>query len=267
MISTRPDPPLVQACLAVGVLVATCMSSPASAAPSDRTPPRTPDDRSPAVDDPAEATEQWAVTGRAERIRHLVPSHGLHVDPAAFRSVARTRVVGPLTVRAEASDLGPAPAFAPEVALQTSLLGRRARKGDIVLSGGWEAQGFNLTPAVVSRILLSRTMGRTRILGQLAYAQAVDSDERYGDVRWTLARALPRQWLMGMDARARMDLERDADEPTGEQDWEVFAGPMAYRTVGPVVIGASAGIFATRLRLVGPVFVGAEATMSVGTPF
>lgn len=71
---------------------------------------------------------------------------------------------------------------------------------------------------------------------------------------------------VGLDARARLDLERDDDEPEGEPDWDLVAGPLATLLVQPLRAGRGGGS-STKVRASSEVRAGAIAHMTLGTAF
>jgi hypothetical protein len=95
----------------------------------------------------------------------------------------------------------------------------------------------------------------------------LDEGERYGDFRAAVMRGLTRDLHLGLDSRLRVDLERDQDEPAGEPDWELVAGPLATYSVGPFVVSASAGLSALKLRLVDARNFGLIGTVGFGAVY
>ena len=72
---------------------------------------------------------------------------------------------------------------------------------------------------------------------------------------------------VGVDSRLQIDLERDADEPAGETDWEWRSGGVATYTWDRFVLMGGAGVSALRLRGAGPTTVGPVITAGFGTAF
>ena len=65
----------------------------------------------------------------------------------------------------------------------------------------------------------------------------------------------------------RIDLERDADDPLAEPDWQLTAGPLAAYSIGRVVLGAGVGASATELRESLSTRTGATANIGVDMAF
>ena len=71
----------------------------------------------------------------------------------------------------------------------------------------------------------------------------------------------------GLDSRARVDLERDSDEPLGELDWDMQAGPVATIALGRFAVSATGGVSAWKLRSRDNARVGAVGAVGVGAVF
>jgi hypothetical protein len=138
---------------------------------------------------------------------------------------------------------------------------------DVAAVAGYEAQGFNLTPAVVARAAIGRTLGHTRLTGNVGYGVGTRAGERFGDLRMAALQRLSRDLHLGLDSRFRIDLERDADEPAGEPDWELTAGPMAALSLGRFIVSAGGGATALKYRLVPERHVGVYGLMGLGAVF
>jgi hypothetical protein len=193
------------------------------------------------------------------------------VDPSRRTSALESVVEGQLTtrisVRAGATYLGSTGETHPDAGFKLDAL-RQDRHGlDLAFAAAYEGQGFNLTPAVTARLAASRPLGTGRLLANLAYGHGTEAGERYGDVRLAGVQRVTASVHVGLDSRFRVDLERDDDEPPGEPEWEVVAGPIATYSRGPFVVSASGGLAATKLRLVGTRHVGLGGTLGLGAVF
>ena len=145
---------------------------------------------------------------------------------------------------------------------------RQERHGvDLAVLGVYETKGFNTVRAVTARIALSRAFGDTRVVSNLGYGFGLEEGERYGDFRLAGLHRLTQKLQVGVDSRLRIDLERDDDEPPGEPDWEVLAGPLATYTIDRYVVSATVGYSALKYRLVEGKHTGAIATLGVGAVF
>jgi hypothetical protein len=186
---------------------------------------------------------------------------------AAFDSAVEARLVGRLSVRAGGSYVGPNGVARPGAALKLDTLRQEAHGMNMALAAGYEGHGFNTVPALTFLVAASRTLGATTIAANAAYAQGLELDERYGDLRVAALHSVISDLHLGLDSRFRIDLERDSDEPTGEPDWELLAGPVASYSLGAFVLTAGPGVSAIKLRAGGPSRVGVVGRIGLGTTF
>lgn len=186
---------------------------------------------------------------------------------AVLDATVQANIVGPLSLRGGAAYVGPNGTFRPSVALGLQAL-RQDRHGvDLTVYAGYQAQGFNTVPAAYSMVAVGRSFGRLSLLANVAYGYGTEAGEQYGELHLAgLVRARP-GLLVGLDARARLDLERDADEPDHEPDWDLVAGPMVTWTVGHFAVSASGGLSAIRYRDAAPMSLGAVGQLLVGSAF
>ena len=155
----------------------------------------------------------------------------------------------------------------PDFAFKLDAL-RQERHGiDLAVAVGYEAQGFNTTPAFTARVAASRAFGRTRLIGNAGYGLGAREGERFGDLRFAGLRQVTRNLSIGVDSRVRIDLERDAVEPAGEPDWEVDGGPVATYSLGRFVVSASGGATALKYRLIAGQHLGAIGLLGAGAVF
>lgn len=178
-------------------------------------------------------------------------------------------VVGPLSFRAGAATNPIDGRARPSFALKVDLLTQGRHGVDGAVYGGYRGQGFNLVPAVEMGIAVGRHFQRLSLLSSLAYGQGLEQGERYGDVRVAgLLRVNRRMNLnVGLDARARFDLERDADEPAGEAGFDGVAGPIVVWGIGRFAISGQTGVGVVSMRTGGPTRVGATSRLGVGASF
>lgn len=186
---------------------------------------------------------------------------------AVFQAAAEVHIWGRLSLRGGGSYLGPTGELRPEVALRVDALRQEVHGVDVAAVAGYEAQGFNLTPALVARAAVGRTQGNTRLTGNLGYGIGTRAGERFGDLRMAALQRVSRDLHLGVDSRFRIDLERDADEPAGEPEWELAAGPVAALSLGRFVVSAAGGATAVRYRLVPERHVGVYGLMGLGAVF
>jgi hypothetical protein len=188
---------------------------------------------------------------------------------AAFETNIEGRVMGPLSLRAGAAS-SPAGDFAkasPSLFLKLDLL-RQDRNGiAAAVFGGYRGQGFNLVPALELGIALAHASEHVSLISTAAYGQGMERSERYGDVRvagmWRLHPVVD----VGLDARARFDLEIDDDEPLGEAGVDGVAGPLMVWRLGPVSVSGQAGVGVVTPRPGGATRVGPTTRLGVGAVF
>jgi hypothetical protein len=212
----------------------------------------------------------FTMSARSDAQRALVHMQGGYDgarDGVVFGSVVEAQLLGPVSLRAGGSYLGPTGRLRPDVGFKLDAL-RQERHGlNLAVAGGYEAQGFNMTPAISARVAAARAFGGTTLFGNVAYGKATEAGEHYGDARVAVLQQVGRDLHLGVDSRYRVDLERDLDEPAGEPDWELVAGPLASYALGRFVVSAGAGLSALKLRLSDERQVGVQGTMGLGAVF
>jgi hypothetical protein len=186
---------------------------------------------------------------------------------SVFQAAAEVQVWGRLSLRGGGSYLGPSGQMQPDVAIKVDVLRQELHGVDVAAVAGYEAQGFNLIPAVVARAAIGRTLDRTRVTANVGYGIGTRAGERFGDLRMAAMQRLPRDLHLGLDSRFRIDLERDADEPAGEPEWELAAGPMVALPMGRFVLSAAGGATAIKVRLAPERHVGVYGLMGLGAVF
>jgi hypothetical protein len=212
----------------------------------------------------------WTMGARSDAQRALVFGQGGYngADGAAiFQMVGEAQIFGRLSLRLGGGYYGPNDTFRPEAGLRVDALRQERHGVDLAVLGVYEVKGFNTVKAITARVALSRTFGDTRVVSNLGYGFGLDEGERYGDVRVAGLHALTDKLQVGLDSRLRIDLERDDDEPAGEPDYEIIAGPVATYAIDRYVVSATAGYSALKYRLVPGTHSGAIGTVGVGAVF
>ena len=206
----------------------------------------------------------WTVRARRDASRGVVTLGGGYEAGATGHATVEARLTDRLGVRGGGRFAGDA--WRPELALAVDVL-RDAAGFDVAVLGGYEAAGFNTTPAVTARLAAARRFGETLIASNAVVGVGTEEGERYGGAQLGGVRRIAPRVHAGVDARFRIDLERDADEPIGEPDWELVAGPVASYAVGRYALGATAGVSARKLRHVAESELGAVGILSVAAAF
>lgn len=234
------------------------------------------DDDEPAAGDTARSAADaggfatWTMSARSDAQKGLVLVTGGYDggrDGAQFESVLEARLYGPLSFRAGGSYIGPDGEMRPIFTAKVDAL-RQERQGvDLAIAGGYEPNGFNTVPAVVVNAAVSRRIDQLRLQSNLGVGTGLEENELYGDARLAALYRLGDRVQAGVDSRLRVDLERDTDEPEGEPDWELVAGPLTTVTIGRFAVTGGVGLSATRLRLETKTSVGPLGYMGVGAVF
>lgn len=184
---------------------------------------------------------------------------------AVFTAVTEAMVFDRVTLRAGATSFDGQ--TRPELGLRIDALRRERHGVDLAMFGAYEARGFNTVSALTTRVAISRAWSATRVTANVGYGFGRADGERYGDLRLAVLQRVLRHVHLGLDSRARADLERDADEPAGEPDWEIVAGPLLAVSIDSFVLTATGGYSRLVYRLVPGAHVGALASLGVGTVF
>jgi hypothetical protein len=172
-----------------------------------------------------------------------------------------------LTLRASATNPGMSDQLEPSVGLLFDLARQEDAGIDIALGGDYELMGWNHNPALVTRAAAGSTVGLTRVQANAGFGLATSGGERFGDLRLSGLHPVADGVYAGLDSRARVDLERDGEEPTGELDWDMQAGPVATVAVGRWSVSATGGVSAWKLRSRDEAKVGAIGALGVGAVF
>jgi len=182
-----------------------------------------------------------------------------------FETVAEAQIFGRVSLRAGGGYFSGS--FRPEAGLRVDALRQEAHGVDLAVLGFYETKGFNTVRAITARIAVSRAFGDTRVVSNLGYGFGLEEGERYGDFRLAGLHRVTEKLHVGVDSRLRIDLERDDDEPPGEPDYEVIAGPVATYAIDRYIVSATAGYSALKYRLVPGTHSGAIGTVGVGAVF
>jgi hypothetical protein len=213
----------------------------------------------------------WTMAARSDSQRALVYGQGGYnaaEKSGVFETVAEAQIFGRVSLRAGGAYFGET--FRPEAGLRIDALRQEAHGVDLAVLGVYETKGFNTVRAITARVAISRAFGETgatRLVSNLGYGIGLEEGEGYGDFRLAGLRRLTEKLHVGVDSRLRVDLERDSDEPPGEPDWEVVAGPVATYAIDRFIVTAMAGYSALKFRLVDGTRSGAIGTLGVGAVF
>lgn len=173
-----------------------------------------------------------------------------------------------VTLRASASNPGMSDQLRSSVGLLFDVAREDDAGLDIAFGGDYELTGWNHNPALVTRVAAGSTAGQMRLQANAGFGLATDgSSERYGDLRLSGVHPIAEGFYAGVDSRARVDLERGGEEPNGELDWDMQAGPVATLAVGRWSVSATGGVSAWKLRSRDEAKVGALGALGAGAVF
>jgi hypothetical protein len=205
----------------------------------------------------------------AEDRKAQIRAHSLF-DNARGRTISEARadvqLFGPLSLHGGASTAMAGNFVSPLAGAQIRALSQDRHFVDGALSVSYLGEGFNLVRAAEVRALVGRRFGDTSLYMNAAYAQGLERNERYVDLRLSAQQHfLNRQLFVGVDSRLRIDAEIDADEPAHEPETDLLAGPMVGVTLGRVAVTGFGGLSAVRYRDQSPSRVGVFAGLGLGT--
>lgn len=216
----------------------------------------------------------FTVAARHERQGILLSSYGGY--DAAKRApimmgVLEATLIENITLRGAMNNVGMSDQLKPTFGLLVDILREDNSGIDFALGGDYDTLGWSRVPALVTRAALGSTVGLTRIQANAAFGIGTERGERYGDLRLSGFHPVAKALYAGIDTRARVDLERGStaagDEPAGELDWDVQAGPIASLAVGRFAVSAQGGVSAWKARTGEQAKVGAIASLGVGAAF
>ncbi len=213
----------------------------------------------------------WSVAARHVRHGMLAKTYG-GFDTAKREPVVtgllEATLIDRLTLRASAMNTSVAGQLSPSFGLLYDVLRSENAGFDLALGGDYELTGWNRMESLVTRAAAATNLGLTRVQANTGFAFATDgSGERYGDLRLSGLHPIAEGLYAGLDSRARMDLERDTDEPNGELDWDMQAGPVAQLAVGRWNVSATGGVSAWKLRSRETAKLGAIGALGLGAVF
>lgn len=129
-----------------------------------------------------------------------------------------------------------------EIGLKAQLTSQHRTGFDLAATLLYQNEGFNLRPALASGIQCGTSIGSWLLLGNVGYGQGLADEERYGTLKLAVLRQVSEQLHAGVDSMLDLDLELDADEPDGEPQLLLQAGPAVTWTIGSVALSAQVGL-------------------------
>jgi hypothetical protein len=181
-----------------------------------------------------------------------------------FEAAAQVRLFGPVALRGGAVYSSAGDRMRPSLGARVQAL-RESRHGvDGAIGLAYRPEGFTEPEGELEAVVsLGSHLGLTYLVGNLAYGQDPEGNERDGELRLAALHPVGPLFL-GADARARFDLGSAAAK--NEPRLDAVAGPVASFVAGPVSLLVQGGASALKLRGM-PTKVGALVLGGVGASF
>ena len=186
---------------------------------------------------------------------------------ARIESFAEARVFGKVAFRFGASSRSADQTIAPSVTGRVQLLSQANHGLDGALSLSYKAEGFSEPEGELEIVAAAaRSFGAFRLVGNVAYGQDPEGNERDAEARAAVLYQLGTSYVVGMDARGRVDLGSDTAKLRAhhESTYDVDVGPVLTLALGPIAIGAHGGLSIVRRIDTSPEF-GVIALGGLGT--
>jgi len=186
-----------------------------------------------------------------------------------FEAAAEVGVWGPFAIRGGAVYAHATGTVRPSVGARVQGLAEARQGVDAALGVFYRPEGLTEAEGEVETIVsLGRHVGQTYLLGNLAYGQDPEGNERDGELRLAGLRQVRERAVFGLDGRLRFDLGSSAAKLAlkHEATLDLAAGPTASVFVGPIALLAQAGASAVRFSGANLRF-GAFGTLGAGTSF
>ena len=166
-------------------------------------------------------------------------------DSARLLSFAEARLYGPLALRVgvQSPDLGER--VSPSVMGRLQLLSQPRQGVDGAVALAYKPEGFNEPEGEIELVLVvARSFGNWRLLGNVAYGQDPEAVERDGEVRLAFLRTFASRYTLGLDARGRFDLSSERSKLLAKNEplFDLDAGPAFMAAVGPLQLGVHTGL-------------------------
>ena len=166
---------------------------------------------------------------------------------ARLQSFAEARLYGPLALRVGVQSRRVGESVSPSGMARLQLLSRARQGIDGAVALAYKTEGFNEPEGEIELVMaFGSSIGRWRTLANLAYGQDPEGAERDGELRAALLYTFATRYTLGLDARGRFDLgsERRKLLAKNEPRFDLGAGPAFMVAVGPLELGAHAGLAA-----------------------
>lgn len=188
---------------------------------------------------------------------------------ARFESYAEARVWGPLALRAGTELADTRGELRPSLGGRLQLLSRERQGLDGSLAIFYRAEGFSEPEGEIETVVaLGGRLDRTQLLGNLAYGQDPEGNERDGELRAAVLVFVSGGLRLGADGRLRCDLGSTAMKlnTAREATYDLDLGPVAVLSLGPIAVLGHVGSSVVR-RFEARPELGIVALAGMGTAF
>lgn len=168
---------------------------------------------------------------------------------ARIESFAEARVYGPIAFRFGATSRATDQTIAPSLTGRVQLLSQPTHGLDGALALSYKAEGFSEPEGEVEIVATAaRGFGDWRLFVNIAFGQDPEGRERDGEVRAAVLYHFATSWVVGVDARGRLDLgsERATLRAHDESTYDGDVGPVLTLALGPIAIGVHGGLSVVR---------------------
>jgi hypothetical protein len=180
-------------------------------------------------------------------------------DSSASTGIARfvgdVHLIGPLDLRVGLSYLSDVDVgqhqFEPQVGLRLRILRQEQSGIDLATAVFYRRDRYASDEGMIQlNVAIGRRWDRLGILGNLAYGQDPEGDDRDGDVALAVLYELIAPLQVGVESHLRFDLASDDPRRSvrhqGPLDFQ--AGPFAHYAFGPALLIVEAGVSAYRFE-------------------
>jgi hypothetical protein len=167
---------------------------------------------------------------------------------AIFDSAVEVRIWGPLALRADVSYADDTQRMRPAVGARLQLFRQAAHGVDGSLSSFFKTEGFDETEGEIeTSFALGRRFSEFYLLGNVAYGQDPEGNERDGELRASALRSQGR-FIVGAEARARSAIgPQHGTNSAVEPRFDAVGGPIAMVELRPFVLFGEIGRSAVQL--------------------
>jgi hypothetical protein len=212
----------------------------------------------------------WSIGARHERLGVLIGGYGgvdLSKRAPVMAGTLDATLIDRVTLHTTMTNVGMSNLLRPGVGLLVDVARAEDTGIDLAVGGDYDVVGFNGVPAVVTRTALGANAGTLRLQGNAAFGLGLEQHERFGQLGLAGLAPVAQALYVGVDSRARVDLERDSMEPPEELDWDMQAGPVATLALGRFAVSATGGVSAWKQRTHEQAKVGAVAALGLDAAF